>query len=247
MTHALGENINIKEDNMFTNRLKSGEKAYLHKWGDNSSKGIITRIEHYRADDKELHIWPPKVNGRTARLSSDSFYEIRLFGETAEYRYKVKFIAHDEVDGFPISRFKLLHDGEKILRRDAFRLNLDTMVLFSVVQEDGHQSEKLEGRVIDLSSGGVRILTNQELNRGELLNLSIQLDNDLIIAFGDIRFSAAAPPPSRRGVGKNPQPRYTHQYGVSFVMLGDSDEEKIIQYMYRKQREALINARKKRP
>ena len=234
---------------MFTNRLKSGEKAYLHIWGDNSSKGILTRIEHHRADDKEVHIWTPKVNGRPANLNTNSFYEIRLFGETAEYRYKVKFIEHDEVEGFPISRFKLLHDGEKILRRDAYRLNLNTMVMFSVVQDDGNQSDKVEGRVVDLSTGGVKILTNQELDTGELLNLSIQLDNELLIAFGDIRFSTEAPlpPPAPRGIGKKPQePRYTHQYGVSFVMLGDTDEEKIIQYMHRKQREELIKAKRNR-
>ena len=231
---------------MFTNHLKSGEKAYLHKWGDNGSKGILTRIEHHKADNKELHIWPPKVNGSVARLSTDHFYEVRLFGETAEYRYKVKFIKHDEVDGFPISRFKLMHDGEKTLRRDAFRLNLDTMVMYSVVHNDGNQSEKAEGRVVDLSSKGVRILTNQELDKGELLNLSIQLDNELIIAFGDIRFSAEAPPPPTRVSGKNRQPRYTYQYGISFIMLTDSDEEKVIQYICRRQRDELMNSRRNR-
>ena len=232
---------------MFTNHLKSGEKAYLHQWGDDdSSKGILTRIEHYKAEDKELHIWPPKVDGKTARINSDSFYEIRLFADTAEYRYKVKFIKHDEIDGFPITRFKLMHDGEKILRRNAFRINLDTMVLYSVVQDDGNQSDKIEGRVVDLSSGGAKILTNQELDRGELLNLSIQLDNHLIIAFGDVRFAAPAPPTFFRGIGKNPRPRYTYQYGISFVMLSDTDEEKIIQYMYRKQREELGRTRRYR-
>ena len=231
---------------MYTNCLKSGEKAYLHKWGDKDSKGILTRIEHHRAESKELHIWPPKVDGKTARLNTDTFYEVRLFGETAEYRFKVKFIKHDEFDGFPITRFKLMHDGEKVLRRNAFRLNLDTMVMFSVVKEDGNQSDKIEGRVADLSSGGVRILTNLELDKGELLNLSIQLGNDLIIAFGDIRFSAEASPPPLRGIGKNPHPRYTRQYGVSFVMLADSDEEKVIQYISRKQREELINAKRSR-
>ena len=232
---------------MFTNRLKSGEKAYLHIWGDSSNKGILTRIEYHKADDKEVHIWTPKVNGRPANLNQSNFYEIRIFGETAEYRYKVRFIEHDEADGFPISRFRLMHEGEKILRRDAYRLNLNTMVMFSVVQEDGNQTSKVEGRVVDLSTGGVKILTNQELDKGELLNLSIQLDKELLIAFGDIRFSAEAPlpPPAPRGK-KTKEPRYTYQYGISFVMLGDSDEEKIIQYMHRKQREELIRAKRNR-
>ena len=220
---------------MFTNRLKSGEKVYLHKWGDNDSKGILTRIEIHLPDKKEVLIYAPQVNGRVVQLNPDTYYDLRMFGETAEYRFKVKFIAHSEADGFPITRFRLMHDGEKSLRRDAFRLNLDAMVLFSIVEEDGNQSEKDEGKVVDLSAGGARIYTDRKIEIGELLNLSIQLDKDLIIAFGDIKFADAAPPPTPR------QPKYAYQYGISFIMLADSDQEKIIRYIYQKQRQELKN------
>ena len=223
---------------MFTNRLKSGEKVYLHKWGDNESKGILTRIEIFLPAKKEVQIYAPQVDGRILQLNTDTFYDLRIFGETAEYRFKVKFLSNDAADGFPISRFQLMHEGEKTLRRDAFRLNINTMVLFSVIENDGNQTEKEEGKVVDLSAGGAKILTNKEINQGELLNLSIQLDNDLIIAFGDIRFSDEAPQPKSRT-----EPRYAYAYGISFVMLADSDQEKIIRYMYKAQREALKTAR----
>ena len=226
---------------MFTNRLKSGEKVYLHKWGDTESKGILTRVEIFHPGKKEVLIYAPQSNGRVIQLSTETFYDIRMFGETAEYRFKVKFMEHTEADGFPLSRFKLMHDGEKSLRRDAYRLNLDAMVLFSVVEADGNQSEKDEGKVVDLSAGGARILTNRVIDEGELLNLSIQLDNDLLIAFGDIRFSDKAPPTTSKS-----QTKYAYQYGISFVLLADSDQEKIIRYIYKKQREELRNVRRNR-
>ena len=226
---------------MFTNRLKSGEKVYLHKWGDTDSKGILTRVEIFHPGKKEVLIYAPQADGRTIQLNSETFYDIRMFGETAEYRFKVKFLSNEEADGFPITRFQLMHDGEKSLRRDAFRLNIDTMVLFSIIEDDGNQTEKEEGKVVDLSAGGAKILTNKEIKKGELLNLSIQLDNDLIIAFGDIKFSGEAPAP----VSKT-EPRYKYAYGVSFVMLADSDQEKIIRFMYKAQRQALRNAKGRR-
>ena len=228
---------------MFTSRLKSGEKVYLHKWGDTNSKGIVTRVEIYLPVKKEVQVYAPQVDGRIVQLNADTYYDLRVFAEAAEYRFKVKFLANDEVNGFPITRFKLMHDGEKSLRRNAFRLNLEAMVVFSIVEEDGNQSEKNEGKIIDLSAGGARIHTNREINKGELLNLSIQLEKDLIIAFGDIRYSEPAPTSTVR---QQNQPTYAYQYGISFVMLADSDQEKIIRYIYQKQRQELKNTRTNR-
>ena len=228
---------------MFTNRLKSGERVYLHKWGDNDSKGLLTRVEIHCPIKKEVQIYSPQVNGRPARLNDETYYDLRLFCEVAEYRYKVKFIAHNEVDGFALTRFKLMHDGEKSLRRNAYRLNLDTMVMFSIVHYDGNQSEKEEGKLVDLSIGGVKILTNKEIMKGDLLNLNLQLDKDMIVAFGDIKFAQEAPPPVIR---KKNQPKYAYQYGLSFVMLTDSDEEKIIQFIHRKKMQEIRDAKRKR-
>ena len=226
---------------MFTSRIKSGEKIYLHKWGDNDSKGILTRVEMHIPDKKEVLIYAPQVDGRVMNLNTDTFYDLRMFAETAEYRFKVKFITHEEVDGFPISRFKLMHDGEKTLRRNAFRLNLDAMVVYSIIGEDGNQSEKDEGKIIDLSSGGAKIHTNRKIDKGELLNLSMQLGNDMIIAFGDIKHSEPAPQPASTSKQK-----YAYQYGISFVMLTDSDEEKIIRFLYQKQMQEMRNSRRVR-
>ena len=228
---------------MYTNRLKSGERVYLHKWGDNDSRGMLSRVELHCPVKKEVQIYAPQVNGRPARLTDETYYDLRMFGEVAEYRFKVKFLAHDEVDGFAVSRFKLMNEGEKSLRRDSYRLNLDEMIMFSIVQDDGHQSNKEEGKLVDLSVGGVKIYTNLELSKGDLLNLSLQLDNDLIIAFGDIKFAQPAPPPVIR---KKDQPRYDYQYGLSFVMLTDSDEEKIIQFVYRKKLQEIRNSKRNR-
>ena len=223
---------------MFTSRIKSGAKVYLHRWGDNSGKGVLTRIEVQIPDKKEVLVYAPQVNGRVMNLNTDMYYDLRMFGDTAEYRFKVKFLAHDEIDGFPISRFKLMHDGEKKHRREVFRLNLDAMVMFSIINEDGNQSEKDEGKVVDLSAGGVKIHTNRKIDKGELLNLSIQLENDAVIAFGDIKHAEPAPLSASKLKRK-----YSYQYGIRFVTLTDSDEEKIIRFLYQKQMQEMRNLR----
>ena len=224
---------------MLTYCLKAGIKIYLFRWGDTTGKGIISRVEVYLPEKNEVHIYSPTVDGRLVNLYTDVYYDLRFYGEVAEYRFKVQFIAHDEADGFPISRFLLVNQGEKVLRRSVFRLNLELMVVFSVVHEDGIQSENEEGKVVDLSAGGCKIQANRKLHQGELLHLRIDLDDDFIIAYGDVKHISPTPVPYDR---LTKQPTYAYQYGVSFAMLANADQERIIRFLFKKQSQQLKTA-----
>ena len=225
---------------MFASLLKSGEKVYLHKWGETVSKGILSRVEVYLPEKNEVQIYAPQVSGRLVDLNPDLYYDIRIFGSIAEYRFKVRFIAHDEIDGFPISRFSLENGGEKVLRRNSFRLNLNTMIMFSVIHEDGNQSEKEEGKIVDLSAGGIKLQTNRKLKIGELLHLHMQLDDSVIIAFGDVKYISRVHDYNR----KKTEPTFSYHYGINFVMLADADQERIVRYIYQKQTQELKNSKK---
>ena len=221
---------------MFIDHLKIGSKVYLHRRGDTSSGGILTRVELLMPEKQEVYVYAPKVSGHPVQLSTEEAYYLRLITDSSIYRYRVKFLKHGDIDGFEISCFKLMDGGEKTQRREAYRFNLNTMVVFSVVYKDGNQSEKIDGMIVDLSAGGAKIFSDRKVSKGELLLIDLMLDDDQIIAFGDVRTAGDLPPRSR----------YAYQYGVRFAMMAESDQERIIRFMYKKQREELKKANSRR-
>ena len=221
---------------MYIDHLKPGAKVYLHRRGETTSGGILTRVELLMPEKQEVYVYALKSNGHPVKLTTDEQYYLRLITESSIFRYRVKFLAHGEIDGFDISSFKLMDGGEKTQRREAYRFNLNTMVVFSVVYTDGNQSEKIDGMVVDLSAGGAKIYSDRKVSKGELIIIDLVLDDDQIIAFGDVRTANDLPPKSK----------FAYQYGVRFAMMAESDQERIIRFMYKKQREELKKANSRR-
>ena len=221
---------------MYIDYLKNGARVYLHKRGDTTSGGVLTRVELLLPEKQEVFVYKPKVSGYPLELKVDEQYYFRLVSESSIYRYRVKFLTHGEIEGFEISCFRLLDGGEKTQRREAYRFNLNTMAIFSVVYADGNQSEKIDGMVVDLSAGGAKIYTDRKVRKGELIIIDLMLDDDQIIAFGDVRTANDLPPKSK----------FAYQYGVRFAMMAESDQERIIRFMYKKQREELKKANSRR-
>ena len=221
---------------MHIDHLVNGAKVYLHKRGDTSSGGILTRVSLTSPEKHEVFVTSPKVNGRLVDLHEDEQYYFRLVTESSIFRFRAKFLSYGDIDGFDISKFKLLDGGEKTQRREAYRFNLNTMVIFSVVYSDGNQSEKISGMIMDLSAGGAKIYSDRKVSKGEFINIDLKLDDDQIIVFGDVRTAMDLPSKSK----------FAYQYGVRFAMMAESDQEKIIRFMYKKQREDLKKAKSRR-
>ena len=221
---------------MHIDNLTYGTKVYLHKQGDSASGGILTRVELLSPEKQEVYVNSPKLNGHPYELNTNEQYYFRLVTDNTIYRFRAKFLRRGEISGFEVSVFKLLDGGEKAQRREAYRFNLNSMVVFSVVYTDGNQSEKIDGVVVDLSAGGAKINTDRKVSKGELLIIELMLDDDQIIVFGDVRTANDLPPKSR----------FAYQYGVRFAMMAESDQERIIRFMYKRQREELRKATTRR-
>jgi hypothetical protein len=95
-------------------------------------------------------------------------------------------------------------------RRDSTRVDLDMSM---VARPKNNQSRVISGRVIDVSSGGVRAAIAGELQIGDVLELAIGLRNTsaVIRLEADIRW--------RKG----------NQYGLEFIYATASDREKMKQ------------------
>jgi c-di-GMP-binding flagellar brake protein YcgR len=193
----------------------------------------MCKIEVCLPETNEIALHAPYEKGRRLPYRTGGNFFLRLLTENAIYRFRATFEGYGTLDGFEVARFKLEDKGEKVQRRSAFRFNCSLPVTYAIIYSSGQQSERENALVVDISAGGAKIFTDKNLHPGYLLNVALQLEDDLVIAFGDVRTKTELPPNSR----------YKFQYGVRFAMMPESDQERIVRYMYKKQREELKKVR----
>lgn len=218
---------------MFIEQLKSGARVQIQRAGDSPTGGYMCKVEVVLHAKKEVLIHAPIEQGRLVRLRTGERFTLRLLTENSTFNYRAELLGYTDVDGFDVLKFRLEDGGQKVQRRSAFRFNCALGISYSIIYSSGQQSERETGLVIDLSAGGAKIYSDKKLSIGYLLNIDLQLGDDLVVAFGDVRTSMELPRDSR----------YAYQYGIRFSMMPEADQEAIIRYMYKMQREQLKKAR----
>lgn len=221
---------------MYIEYLKSGARVQIQRPHDDPNGGFMCKIEVLLADAREILVHAPAEGNRPVKLEIGGPLTLRLLTDNAIYRFKATMRAHSTVDGFDVVRIRINDDGEKIQRRSAFRFNCAVPVTFAVIYTSGQQAERGIGIITDLSAGGAKIFTDKNLQVSTLLNISITLGEELVVAFGDIRSKSELPRGSK----------FEFQYGIRFSMMPESDQEIIIKYMYKMQREELKKVRPRR-
>ncbi|MCL2577416.1 MAG: PilZ domain-containing protein [Defluviitaleaceae bacterium] len=219
---------------MYIEYLKSGARVQIQRPGDSPTGGYMCKIAVLNLEAREVLVHAPMEGSRPVRLEIGGGIVLRLLTDNAIYCYKARMIANTDIDGFDAVKFQVIDDGEKIQRRSAFRFNCGIPITFSIINTGGQQTQRDTGLLTDLSAGGTKIFSDKVLQEGYLLNIAIELGDDLVVAFGDVRVRMDLPP------GKS---KYKYQYGIRFAMMPESDQEKIIRYMYKLQREELKKAR----
>ena len=218
---------------MYIEYLKSGARVQIQRPFDTPNDGFMCKIEVLLPDTREVLIHAPIERNKPAELPIGGILILRLLTDNAIYSFNTTMIAYADVDGFDVVKLRIDDEGKKIQRRTAFRFNCMIPVSFSVIYSSGQQSEREDGMVSDLSAGGAKIFTNKSLHTSYLLTVSISLGDQLVVAFGDVRTRTELPRGSK----------FSYQYGVRFAMIPEEDQEKIIKFMYKMQREELKKAR----
>lgn len=218
---------------MYVEYLKSGSRIQIQRPNDSPTGGFMCKTEVLLLEKREVLIHAPVEGSRHVELQAGGKFTLRLLSDNAIYRFSATMVSFGTVDGFDVARFRIDDDGEKIQRRSAFRFNCVIPVTFALIYTSGQQSEREEGIITDSSAGGAKIFTNKNLHVGYILNILLPLGENLLVVFGDVR--------TRTELSRNP--KFNYQYGVRFSMMPESDQEQLIRFMYKLQREELKKAR----
>ncbi|MCL2577303.1 MAG: flagellar brake protein [Defluviitaleaceae bacterium] len=167
-----------------------------------------------------------RLGGEEKRLDPKLQYILRFFTERGIIKFPAVMRGYVKKGNYDYMFFQTSGTAEKIQRRQAFRLSCGIDVDFLVLSDTEEVAEN-QGFLRDISSGGVRLLTKNKLDEGQLLQLKLPMikpDFNLYAMILSIKEISEA--------------KYLWQYGVEFVGTSEADEEKIVMYVHNEQHKA---------
>ncbi|MCL2225914.1 MAG: flagellar brake protein [Defluviitaleaceae bacterium] len=205
----------------------------------------ITAV-HEVLEDGRVLLDIPRMGDKEKRLPTNKPYFLRFFSPKGIYRFTVVLCGFIRKGSKDYMVFQSADDGEKIVSRQAFRLNCSEKVGFCVI-DGGYEGEIETGSIRDISAGGVRLKAFSEMEKMQLMRLDIPMiypdfsPAGIILSVQNIN-EAARPSLIEQLRGnnlakqtENAKEKYLWQYGIAFVGISDEDVERIIMHIHEQQ------------
>ncbi len=184
------------------------------------------------SNPKAVLIHVPSVQGQLVKLPKSDAYEMLVFTDGKLLKFKAKLTGYTKQDGFMYCVLKMLSKGEKVQRREYFRYNTQMPITFftkSHEDENYNTWELKTGLVKDIGGGGIRFVSNVDIEKKDTLKVFVVLYDNMFVAECKILFIDPTPETST----------YRHQYRVQFLNTFETERELIVQYIFNEQRRVL--------
>ena len=127
--------------------------------------------------------------------------------------------------------------NEPVQRRNYFRVVCNVRATIIKIQrsEQGEilSSEPYSTLICNMSGGGVRMLTNAQLEINDRILVCFKLNDDLLIQTGEVRV-----------VYLNPNDDFQYEYGVMFKGMTGADQDKLYKYLFQEQTFYVLSEQK---
>ncbi len=160
-------------------------------------------------------------------LTEESTYIFTIYLKEGVYKNKGKVTRYlissvDNRTRYPAVEFEEV--VQRTQRRENFRMDCRLFFEFKKNTQILATSGQ-DGVIIDLSAGGIKFLSNIELQKREIIEFSLILNGDLIFLEAEIMY-----------IDECNDEFYNHQYRCKLNNVLDSDKDNIIQYILDEQR-----------
>ncbi|MCL2387860.1 MAG: flagellar brake protein [Defluviitaleaceae bacterium] len=169
-----------------------------------------------------------RMGGEEMRLIEGTSYVVRFFTERGVFKYASTLLGYEHKGEFEFMLFQTTGDGEKMQRRQSYRLACGLDTEFNTFDDAGAPASTEVGFIRDISSGGIRLLSNIEMNVNNLLQIKIPIIDDYW-AYGTLL--------SKNQVS-DANAKFKWQYGVEFMGMSDAYTEKITKFVLAEQQKA---------
>lgn len=219
--------------------LKQGTQIEITSITDKECKFIShSKLEEFTKKD-ELLISLPISDGNVVKLSKNMEYSIVFKTPNGIFKNFMVVKEYFSEGNNKYVRIKLSDKTRKLQRRESYRFEVSTEIDFDIVKEKIEEtffSEiplLLKGESVDISSGGVKFLSNEELEEGNLIKIKFALGEKTLYAIGTILHLEVLE-------NKN----FNYEYKLKFEMINRDSIEYISKYIFDKQRELLKTMKK---
>lgn len=219
---------------MLIDNIKTGDRIEIAlKSKGRSDKIFLSQVEAV-IDKSKILIHAPIEKGQLLKLPKEVTYTVLFIADKGMYQFDAEVTDYLKVDGFSLLSIKLTSPGERVQRREFFRFDCSIPVGFAVINESGEQTEAglKQGIIRDIGGGGMRLLAKDIIPIKVLIRASLMLEEDYIMIFGQVLHRE-----------NSPNDAYPYQYRVKFTAMSNTEQEKIIQFIYNQQRKALRKQR----
>lgn len=226
---------------MLFESIKVGDRIEIQFRGDkNRGRSYVSQVEEILPSN-QIVIYTPISYGEMVKLPPDEDYNVLFFTEKGMISFESTIVKSVMEDGFNLNILRISSQGERMQRREFFRFNCILPFKFGIVDKDKLDSDEnedvtsdvsLEGIIKDIGGGGVRFVSNEEIEEKADICCIILLDKDILFPIGTVLHKQYFP-----------KSNYKYQYRVKFMEIKQSEQEKIVQFIFNEQRKIIRRTR----
>lgn len=201
--------------------IKIGDLATMEIYNDMyPDQYLSTKITDFDEEENILAIALPVVNRQYLIARNKDKIKVSIKKDDGIYSFVTTVITRSAK---PYAHIKLNMPKNLVReqRREFFRLPLNILVYYNILDDD----ERLKAVSLDISGGGIRMVTKKDLNMKDHLSITFELDN------GD-RFNDVEVKIKRKDNRSEDQ----FEYGLEFIDVNDEIRQRIISYLFMLQR-----------
>lgn len=200
-------------------------------------------LEFDEEDEDILNIAMPISEGKLIPLEVGTKYELFFYAKKGMYTCRAEITNRYKSGNLYILVVNLLTDLTKYQRRQFFRLETNLEIQYKIFTEEDEKYFRLMGKMsdemmrrpfstgtcIDISGGGTRFHSGDNLQKGSRLFVRIDLLLDNHVRTCDIVSKAVF---SSRAKGRSD----LYENRIEFVQIKEEDREVIIKYIFKEER-----------
>lgn len=184
-------------------------------------------------ENNQILMYVPISYGSLIRLEMGKVYSMLFITAKGMYKFEASVIKYINEGAFNFMLVELLTDGEKVQRREFFRFRCSIPFKFEKFTDEENEESYNDdkdlilsyGIIEDIGGGGIRFVSNEELEEGDKIKCLVVLGDNYVICVGKILIKEN----SINNVYKN-------QYRIEFINMKTTDKDIIVKYIFNEQR-----------
>ncbi|MFO7154846.1 MAG: PilZ domain-containing protein [Caldicoprobacter oshimai] len=190
-------------------------------------KACFSMVQDIPQED-EIVITMPMLKGEPVVLSMGQRVRVNFFRERGQFYFDAEVVDRQRTDRVHLIRLKQTSPIHRLQRRSFYRLKINLSVLFRVVEQDFTYDKPcyIKAHTIDISGGGIRLLTDEKLEPGQQVECQIPIgERDNL----ELKGVVVRVVPCVEG-------NYKFEVGIKFVDILEAERDRLIQFIFQQQR-----------